>query len=83
VATERGLRKNQLAVERDFKSSLRGWDQLDRRDEWRPSLEQFIRQTDGVRDVVSGDAELDLKLVPRIDHPGSVSVGHHGRAEHA
>src|SRR5207249_9499783 len=31
----------------------------------------FVRQTEGTRDVVSGDAELDRELVPRVDHDGT------------
>jgi hypothetical protein len=74
VTAERRLREDHLTVEGDLEASLRGGDQLNRLDDRRPALEEFVRQTDGVRDVVSGDAELDLKPVPRIDHWRSVSV---------
>jgi hypothetical protein len=37
-------------------------------DDRSPSFEQFVRQTDGARHIVSGDAELDGEPVSGIEH---------------
>jgi hypothetical protein len=68
VAPEVGLREDQLAVERDLEASLGGREQLDRLQDRCPSGQQLVRQTDGSRDVVSGNAELDRDAVAGIDH---------------
>jgi hypothetical protein len=68
VALQRRLGEHELAVEADLEATLRRGHELDPLDDRRPSLEQLVRQTDGAWDVVSGNAELDLQLVPRLQH---------------
>jgi len=63
VTAESGLREDELAVERHLETPARGRDQLEAGEERGPSLQEFVRQTDGLRDVVSGDAELDANRV--------------------
>jgi hypothetical protein len=38
-----------------------------------PATQQFVRQTDGTGDVVSGDAELDQQVMSGLEHPGTSS----------
>ncbi len=68
MPAERRLRKDQLVVEGDLESSLRRGRHLDRGDDWRPPGEKFVRQTDGSGNVISGDAELDLQTMSRVEH---------------
>jgi len=68
VPAELCLREDQLAVQRDLEAPFRGGDQLDGSDDGRPSGEKFVRQTDGTRNIVSGDAELDFEVMPGVDH---------------
>jgi hypothetical protein len=68
VPAECRLREDQHVIQGDLESTLRRGDQLDRRDDWCPAGEQFVRQTDGARDIVSGDAELDAEMMPRVEH---------------
>src|SRR4051812_5049412 len=68
VTPQRGFGVDQFAVEGDLETALGGRQQLDRLDDRRPSREQFVRQTDGTRYVVSGDAELDGEAVSGVEH---------------
>jgi hypothetical protein len=68
VATNRSLGEEKRAIEGHLEAAFRGRQQLDTGDDRRPSRKQFVRQTDGARNVVSGDAELDLEVVTRIQH---------------
>ena len=63
MAVQGGLGEDQVAVQRHLEAALARALQLDGVDDVGPSVEQFVRQTDGLGDVVSGDAELDLQLV--------------------
>ena len=65
--------EDRLVVERDLEASLRARDEIDAFDDGRPPVEQFVRQTDGPGDVVSGNAELDTDAVPRIKHASSLA----------
>ena len=68
VPAELRLREDQFPVQRNLEPPLRGRQEGDVRDDRSPSTQQFVRQTDGARDVVSGDAEFDEEPVPRIQH---------------
>jgi hypothetical protein len=68
VPAERRLREDQLSVECYLESSLRRREQCHVRDDWSPAAQQLVRQTDGTWDVVSGNAELDLEVVPGVKH---------------
>ena len=68
MPTERLLREDQLAVKRYLESAVRRRDELDRFDDRRPTAQEFVRQTDGPRYVVSRDAEVDEEPVPGIEH---------------
>jgi len=65
---ERGLGEHEVAVEDHLEASLRARDEVDLLDDRRPSREDLVRQTDGSRYVVSGDAELDRQSVSRVEH---------------
>ena len=68
VTTERGLREDDLTVEGHLEAALGGWHERDTGDDRCPSGEEFVRQTDGTRHVVSGDAELNVNVVAGIEH---------------
>jgi hypothetical protein len=68
VPSERSLREDQFTVERDLEAALGRRDQFDVLDDRRPAREQFVRQTDGTRYVVSGNAELDLEAMSGVKH---------------
>jgi hypothetical protein len=68
VAAHSGLGEDQLVVKGDLEAPLRRRQQFDGRQDRGPSPEQLVRQTDGARYVVSGNAELDLHPVARFDH---------------
>jgi len=68
VPADRRLGEDQLSVERNLESSLRRRKQGDVRDYRSPAAKQLVRQTDGAGDVVSGNAELDLEVVPGVEH---------------
>jgi hypothetical protein len=68
VALEGRLGKDQLAVEGDLEAALGARDEIERLDDRRPPGQQLVRQTDGTRDVVSGDAELDADAVTGVEH---------------
>ena len=68
VAPERLLREDELTVERHLEASVRSRNELDRFDDGSPTLQQLVRQTDGARNVVSGDAEFDEEPVPWVKH---------------
>jgi hypothetical protein len=72
VPTERGFGEDQLAIEDDLEAPLRTGDHVDPLDDGRPATEQFVRQTDGTGDIVSGNAELDADEVSRVEHLTSV-----------
>src|SRR5438105_1324068 len=57
------LGEDEIAVEGHLEAAFPGALQLDGVDHMRPPGEEFIRQTDGLGDVVSGDAELDVQMV--------------------
>jgi hypothetical protein len=81
VATKRSLGEDKHAIEGHLEAALRGRQQLDTGDDRRPSRKQVVRQTDGARNVVSGDAEFDLEVVTRIQHgfdpmPRGASAGY-------
>jgi hypothetical protein len=75
VAAQGGLGEHQITVNDDLKPALRRRDQLDRLDDGRPPLQQLVRQTDGSRDIVSGDAELDRDPVAGINHDSRLPHG--------
>jgi hypothetical protein len=62
------LREDELVVEDDFEAPLRRRDELVGGDDVGPSGEDLVRQTDGSRCVVSGDAELDAETVSLVGH---------------
>ena len=62
------FRKDQLPIERDLESSFRRRDEGHLTYHWGPTIQQLVRQTDGARNVVSGNAEFDLKTVPGVEH---------------
>src|SRR5207248_3394830 len=68
VAAEGRLGEDQLAVEDHLEAAVGRRHQLDGLDDRRPPLEQLVRQTDGTRHVVSGNAELDADAVSGIEH---------------
>jgi hypothetical protein len=68
VPTQVGLGEDQVAVESDLEPSARRRHQIDVLDDRRPPVQQFVRQTDGTRHVVSGNTELDAEVVTRVKH---------------
>lgn len=82
MATEGRLRVDEVTVERHLEASPRGGHKFDRRDQWCPALQQLVRQTDGLRYVVSGDAELDRQPMTWVQHRvllSARSLGSHRR----
>ena len=75
VAAQGRLGEDQISVERDFEATLRRRDQLDCDDDRGPAGKKLVRQTDGTRDVVSRDTELNAEAVAGIEHSDLVSVG--------
>jgi hypothetical protein len=63
VSVQRGLREQQLAVERDLEAATAARDQRGSRDPRRPVPEELSRQTGGSIRVASGDAVFDLENV--------------------
>lgn len=79
VAAQTGFGEDQDVVKGDLEAPFGPRDQLDHRQDWGPTGEQFVRQTDGSGNVVSGDAELDGHPVPGVEHvrllsPSNVSA---------
>jgi hypothetical protein len=70
VPAQLGLGEEQLVVEGHLEAALRRGDEVEALDDRCPTVEQFVRQTDGARDVVSGNAELDEQPVLGIEHCG-------------
>jgi hypothetical protein len=68
VPTDRRLREDHLSVQRNLESPLRRRKQGNVRDYGSPAAQQLVRQTDGAGDVVSRNAELDLEMVPGVEH---------------
>jgi hypothetical protein len=68
MATQAGFGEDQVAVESHFEAALGRGQQLNGLDDRRPVGQEFIRQTDGTGDVVSGNAELDQDSVPGVEH---------------
>jgi hypothetical protein len=68
MAPEGRLGEDHLVIEADLEAALRRREQVDRGDDRGPPLQQLVRQTDGPRDVVSGNAELDAEAVPGVHH---------------
>jgi hypothetical protein len=65
---ERRFGKEEVTVKGHLEATPRRGKHGDVRDHRRPAGEQFVRQTDGARDVVSGNAELDLEMMPGVQH---------------
>ena len=82
VSAERGFREDQVTVERDFEAALRRRDHVDVLDDRSPPGEEFVRQTDGTRYVVSGDAEFDGEPVSGIEHVQFLSARTSSTASH-
>jgi hypothetical protein len=59
VTFQRSLAEDQLAVEDNLKPAAFARYQVDVLDDRRPAGQELVRQTDGLRDVVSRDAEFD------------------------
>jgi len=70
VAADLSLGEHDLVVDGDLEAALRRGDQFEAFDDRRPTGEQFVRQTDGTRNVVSGNAELDEDAMARVEHGG-------------
>jgi hypothetical protein len=68
VAADGRLGEDQLAVEGDLEPTLGRGLEGQVGDQRSPAVEQFVRQTDGTGNVVSGDAEFDGEVVPGIEH---------------
>src|SRR5581483_147437 len=68
VALQRSLGEDQLVVEGDLEAAARRRHELDVLDDRGPAVQQFVRQTDGTRHVVSGNTELDAEVVTRVEH---------------
>ena len=60
VPPERRFGENEVTVEGHLEATPGRRKHGDVRDHGSPPGEEFVRQTDGARDVVSGNAELDL-----------------------
>jgi hypothetical protein len=65
---ERGFGEDDVTVKRHLEATPGRRKHGDVRDHGSPTGEEFVRQTDGTRDVVSGNAELDLEMVPGVQH---------------
>jgi len=68
MSPERRFGKDEVTVERHLEATPGRRKHADVRDHGSPAGEQFVRQTDGTRDVVSGNAKLDLKMMPGVQH---------------
>ena len=68
VAPQARLGEDELTVEGHLEAAAARRDKLDVLDDRCPAGQQFVRQTDGPRHVVSGNAELDPKSVPGLEH---------------
>jgi hypothetical protein len=79
VAAQGCLGEDQLTVEGHLEAALGAREKVERLDDRRPSRQEFVRQTDGSRDVVSGDAELDGDAVARLEHDHDATGRRRGR----
>ena len=70
MAAEGGFREDQLVVELDLEATLRRRHQLEGLDDGCPTGEELVRQTDGVRNVVSKNTELDPDPMLGVAHLG-------------
>ena len=68
MAADVVLGEDEIAVDGDVEHALVPGDQFDRHDGGGPPPQQFVRQTDGTGDVVSGDAERDGHAVLGVEH---------------
>ena len=68
------LAEDQLIVEGHLEAALTARADRDLDQAWRPRPENFRRQTDGLLEIVSGNAELDGDAVLGIDHDTRVSA---------
>lgn len=69
MATQSNFAEQQMIVDSDLKATARRRDQRDRRDGGRVAGEQFVRQTDGVRGVVSLDTVFNADVDFRHKRP--------------
>lgn len=73
-ALQRGLAEDEVIVERHLEAALTPRADRDLDQAWRPRPENFRRQTDGLLEIVSGNAKFDGDAVFGIDHGTRVSA---------
>lgn len=68
-----GLAEDEPVVDRDLEAALACASERYLNQDWGPRARQFCRQTDGLIEIVSGNAVLDRDSVFGVEHASSLA----------